>query len=374
MRVGAVLPLGVSLGWAAASDWATWAATGRLADHGQGDGLRTVHADRLAAIAAAGITDVRLPVDWARLQPRPGRLEASALAWYDEVLRSAERAGLRVWAALFEGPAPGWFTDERGFADEATAGRAWPRWIELVAEALGDRVAGWMPLDDPVGWVAAAYLDATAPPGRHDPERHALALERLLVAWRDAWRILRGGPPVATWLRLSHVRPADHTIPARQAARRRERLQWGVWLDALRDGRVDVPGRPARDLPDLAGSCDVLGATFPLDVTALHDGRMGDDAGEELRRWTERTGGLVRRLVEEGPSRPLAIGAPLDWPDADEQASAAATLRAVADEAAADRIGVDSVWVTPTVGVVIDDDGSARPAARRLAGAPGEPA
>ena len=93
---------------------------------------------------------------------------------------------------------------------------------------------GRVPTDDPVGQAERAAVG--------DSSRHQATVHHLLVAWRDAWRILRGGPPVATALRLAVVRPADDTVAARNAARLEDRLRWSVWLRALRDGTSSTWG------------------------------------------------------------------------------------------------------------------------------------
>ena len=63
VRVGVVLPSLVTLGPAPSSD--------QIAAP-PGNGFRLRYAEDLAALAEAGCTDVRIPFDWASLQPRAG--------------------------------------------------------------------------------------------------------------------------------------------------------------------------------------------------------------------------------------------------------------------------------------------------------------
>ena len=104
------------------------------------------------------------------------------------------------------------------------------------------------------------------------------------TAWRDSWRILRGGPPVVTSFGVEVVRAADQTIQAAEAARRQDQLRWGLWLEGLHDGVVRIPGRADRELPDLAGACDVVGIVVRHENDAL---------------------GLIHRTAEMAPDRPL---------------------------------------------------------------------
>ncbi|MGA0878223.1 MAG: family 1 glycosylhydrolase, partial [Ilumatobacteraceae bacterium] len=154
-----------------------------------GNGFRTRGIEDLALLSQHGITDVRLGFDWSRLQPRPNGLDGSWAEWYGDIITAAERAGVRVWATLLETTFPQWFDDLGAFTDAKAAGRWWPRFVETVADGFGDRLAGWFPIDDPIGFADRHATD--------DGRQHGELVHTLVEAWRDAWRILRGGPPVA---------------------------------------------------------------------------------------------------------------------------------------------------------------------------------
>jgi len=250
--------------------------------------------EMLEGFAVDGVTAVRLGFDWARLQPRPGELDGEWVEWYLDVIAAAARHGIGVWASLLERAVPHWFADERGFGDTKTAGRHWPRFVEACAETFGDRVAGWFPLDDPIGFAARTE---TA-----DVVRHGEMVDTMVVAWRDAWRILRGGPPVAGSFSVRMVRPIDTSVEAAEAARREDHLRWKTFLRGVRDGTVVIPGRADRVLADLAGSIDIVGVKLRTD--------LGDDASvndDSLRRWQERATTLIHRAVDEGPDKPLVV-------------------------------------------------------------------
>ena len=135
-----------------------------------GDGFEHEWPARLEQLAAHGPRPVRLPLDWARLQPRPGTFDGGWIEWYESVLRRAAALGLEPWATLHEDGLPRWFDDEGGFGGDSV--RWWPRWAEGAADRFGDLVAGWIPFLD-VGVDVAG------------------------VVWRDTWSALRGGAPVA---------------------------------------------------------------------------------------------------------------------------------------------------------------------------------
>jgi hypothetical protein len=177
-----------------------------------------------------------------------------------------------------------------------------------------------VPFDEPYG-LAGRFEPGT-------PRAHGEVVDHLVIAWRDAWRILRGGPPVATGLDVAIVRPADEHPQTLAAARRTDQLRWGLWLDGMTTGIVGIPGRADRELADLAGACDVLGLVLT---------RAIDTADVEA---------IVYRAAEMAPDRPLALtfraaGAT----DAERSRSIEAMWRSV--RRAADEVRLAAVSIEP---------------------------
>lgn len=360
-RRGAVVSLVDGLGPARTSDWQAQPSTPSGFVHGYGEDL--------AALAAAGVTDVRLPFDWSRLEPGEDRWDGDAQEWYDAVLAAAAMAGLRPWACLWEGPLPAWFADAGGFGDERVAGRRWPRFVDRVAETFGDRVAGWVPLDRPAQRAEAAWLTGTRPPGRRDRQRHAEVVRALLVAWRDAWRQLQGGAsPVAAWLGLDRVAVDADDPGGAETARRGDQHRFEVWGRAWRDGVIEVPGLPERSVPDLVGAVDLLGLSLTFDASVRVDDPERAEA--DVDRWVQQGGELVRRLVEVAPERPVLLAVRLRRDDADGRHAGVVGAIRVANEAAGDGLVVEGVFVEPALDGLLTRDREDTAASRALAASP----
>ncbi len=74
----------------------------------------------------------------------------------------------------------------------------WARHVDRVAEAIGDLVAGWVPIHEPELAARLGYGDGTFPPGRRNDNDQRDARAALLAAEAEAARLLRSGPgPVA---------------------------------------------------------------------------------------------------------------------------------------------------------------------------------
>ncbi len=337
MRIGATFPLLLSLDPAPTS---TLARKGRVVN-----GLRTRFAEDMVLLAEIGLTEVRIPFDWARLEPRDGTVDGGEVEWIGHVVSAARSAGLGVWASLCEGPLPTWFADEGGFDDERAASRYWPRHVNRLAERFGGEVAGWFPIDRPSRIAALAHAD--------DPQKKAEQLRQLALSWRDSWTILRGGPPVSTLLELDVSRPTDTTVEARKTANRNDRTLWAVWLDCFRDGSLAVPGLFEREVPGLVGATDRLGCW----VRAT-DKRSIDDIGA-----------IVRRLAEEGTDVPLSVTVQPGTCEDHERVSRLEHVVAELLDACADGVSIAECWFSPAIDppggdvAIIDADRQPKPSA-----------
>jgi hypothetical protein len=281
----------------------------------------------LVLLAGLGAPIVRITLDWSWLQPKAGAFDGDAVEWYAGLLQHAASHGVGLQFTLLERTVPQWFENDGGFADPRFAGHWWPRWVEGASERFGDAVAGWVPFDNPL-----AYANRVIP---DDPRRHGEVLDTMVVGWRDAWRILRGGPPVATAIGVKTVRPGDQTIQAAEAARRQDHLRWDLWLQGLHDGTISIPGRADRELADLAGSCDVLGIVVA-------------DVDESL--------GAVLRTAEMGPDRPLAITL-ITPPGKDADRVTVVERFEVACGEAAEGAPLEAMALSPTFDIGGHDDG-----------------
>lgn len=232
----------------------------------------------LSLLSERGVQQVRVGLDWAWLQPKPGELHGAAVEFHLGACSAARELGIELQFTLLDRQRPIWFDNEGGFTDAKFAHHWWPRWVEACADAFGDVVGGWVPMEHPLGLANSIVPD--------DPRRHGDVLDTLITAWRDAWRILRGGPPIISAFGVEVVRPVDQTIQAAEAARRLDQIRWRLWLEGLQRGMAVIPGRADREVVDLAGACDVIGIVIRHEADVL---------------------GLLHRTAEQAPERPLAV-------------------------------------------------------------------
>lgn len=169
-RRGAALTTATTLGYADTADIGPSA----------GNGFYRRWPDDLAALQEAGVTDIRLTLDWARLQPKPETFDPDWAERFEQMIAAATAIDLVVWGTLHDGSVPRWFDNEGGLGADDAVTRWWPRWVERVADRFGDTVSGWIPF-------------AVIPPGL--PEQ----------PWRDTSGILGGVQPVVASIDPAHT-------------------------------------------------------------------------------------------------------------------------------------------------------------------------
>ena len=270
VRRGAALTTADTLGHADTADLGPTA----------GNGFRTRWPDDLAALQDLGVTDVRIALDWARLQPKPGALDGDWAEHFEQILQAADAIGVRPWVCLHEAGVPRWFDNDGGFGNDETFTRWWPRWVERAADRFGDLAGGWIPF--------ARIPDGA--PGQ---------------VWTDTWGILAAGSPVVASIDLR-----DH----------------------------------GATVASYAGRTDLLGA-----VLAAAWDRTDPVGADVIERHADRWGGELREAAEAADTSLVVTGFSAGHDDADIAGEVVAAFRSVVEEAVADGVPVEVVFVEPGI-------------------------
>ncbi|MEM7338333.1 MAG: family 1 glycosylhydrolase [Actinomycetota bacterium] len=257
METGVVLTATELEGVHPASDWSLWVRSGRAPTSQGLVSFTDSWQEDLEQLAGLGISAIQITLEWAALEPRPGAHDATAVEFRRDVLSAARDHGLDVWACLIDGTLPGWFADdEGGFVDDRARSLLWPRHVDWIGEHFGDLVHGWVPQREAISRAIDANWRAAAPPGGRDATATAEAVRAAILADGEAWRLLRGTAPVATYQTARLVTAAPDDVKATAPATWLERLLWHSWLHALGDGEVVAGALPPRTADHLRDAFD----------------------------------------------------------------------------------------------------------------------
>lgn len=270
------------------ADWSRWEQDKTAPESNDGNGFATNFHDDLALIASLGVTDIRLTLEWARIEPVEGKIDTESLDRYRDVLEQARSVGLEPWLTLHHTTLPGWFSeDTKGFREEHGRDYHWMRHVDRCAEHFADVAAGWTPIEDPVGWALRGFGLGSRPPGQRsdtDLAKRVLyeAIEGALTADHLAARHLRSGGLRTMAVRgtptvFGAVDDERSTLEARAAE---DHVRWWAavlfdsWVNMIGNGEMVVPDRrPQHDL-DWVGDFDLVGLAFDHPISVDHKGKL----------------------------------------------------------------------------------------------------
>jgi beta-glucosidase len=300
-------------GAAPASNWIDWERAGRAPTSGEGNGFARRYRQDFGLLAQLGLTHHRLSVEWARIEPEPGRRDPGAVEHYRSVLAAARDAGLSPWVCLHHFTLPRWFAESGGFLIEENRTGAWRSHVDFMAETFGNEVFGWQPVNETNYYAQGAYRGGGWPPGINDRDTAAVAAEAIHLATAEAAvRLRQTGRPVSSIYGLSPTVTHDQEPDSERLAARAFEVHWASWLGLVRDGRLHIRGRAPVERPDLAGCFDLIGFSYYSTMGVAHgrlvphpDGAPVSPLGYGI--WADGVGLVIERLNQELPGTPLLV-------------------------------------------------------------------
>jgi len=284
------------------------------------------------ALEQLGANVYRLGVEWSRLEPTEGAWDATAAAHYREILlalRAARPHPIAPMLNLYHFTLPDWVV-ARGGWEWPGAPAAFAAFAARVADAFGDVVDEWCPLNEPNVYVTKGFLSADWPPGVRDPKRAARVLAQLLQAHGLAAAALRAhdrvdadGDGAAARIGLAHnvivFDPASSGPLDALVARIADRFYNLTVPEALATGRIRVALPMQADLDEPApllkgeGRIDWLGVNYyTRHVVRSHLSRQTPyEIVVDPRRPHNDMGW---EIYPEGLERMLEKLAPYGWP------------------------------------------------------------
>ncbi|MEV6325993.1 family 1 glycosylhydrolase [Nocardia sp. NPDC051787] len=131
-----------SEGHAPDSNWSRYVASGKTPDpYLDSIDFYTRYRSDIALAADLGVKVYRVGIEWARLQPEPGRWDPHGLTFYDNVVAAITAAGMRPMLTIDHWVYPGWAVDRGGWNNPGIVAD----WL-ANARAVVDRYASYDPL------------------------------------------------------------------------------------------------------------------------------------------------------------------------------------------------------------------------------------
>ena len=143
---------------------------------GSAEGLWANYESVVECVPELGLDGVRVTLEWARLEPRRGQIDALAIERYRRLLAHTTTLGLRRSAVIVDAAWPAWLGAEAWLLP--WVGPVFADHVRRVAEEFGDLVDALVLFARPVEMVDIGFLHGAAPPWRHGASRDAEAAHR----------------------------------------------------------------------------------------------------------------------------------------------------------------------------------------------------
>jgi beta-glucosidase len=254
----------------------------------------------VALMAELGLQAYRFSISWSRVVPAgAGAVNQAGLDFYSRLVDTLLGQNITPVVTLYHWDLPQPLDDDGGWLNRVTAQR-FAEYAEIVARALGDRVASFTTLNEP--WCSAflGYASGVHAPGLTDNASSLAAAHHLNLAHGLGSSALRAQLPataqILVSLNLAQVRGASDSPVDQDAVRAIDAVSNRIFLEPILDGRYpkDLLDDTAHvtdwsfvqdgDLAAINQRPDVLGVNYysPSLVAALDDTMRG----KLTKRWT----------------------------------------------------------------------------------------
>jgi len=134
--------------------------------------------------ADLGVKVYRIGINWARVQPREGRINWRGLRYYDDVVRTIRRHGMQPLITLDHFVYPLWVLEQDAWDNPKTVDD-FVAFSRLIARRYGDQVGRWLVFNEPFCYVAIETFAR-----QMTPAQVALMYDHLVQAHRRVYDVI----------------------------------------------------------------------------------------------------------------------------------------------------------------------------------------
>lgn len=203
------------------------------------DSYHRWHED-IALMRAMNLNSYRFSIAWPRIQPSgSGTANAKGVDYYSRLVDALLEAHIRPLVTLYHWDLPQALEDAGGWPNRDLAGR-FADYVQLVVQALGDRVSDWILFNEPDAFVDLGYLEGTHAPGRRSILDFLRATHVVNLAQGAGFQVVKALRPsarVGSALSMSPCEPATNSEEDKLAADRAHAISNTWFLDPALHGR-----------------------------------------------------------------------------------------------------------------------------------------
>ncbi len=255
------------------NDWAEWERAGKLKEPHVRCGRGVDHWNRfeedLSLARNVGCTAFRVSLEWARIEPEPGRFDEAAIDSYRTRLVQMKEAGLRPVVTLHHFTHPTWFHQRTPWHTPESV-EVFRRYAKVCAKILKGLDALVLTFNEPMVLLMGGYLNGLIPPGVRNGKQCMLALANVVrshVAAREELLAECGPTTIGISQNMVALAPDRPWHPLDRALVHLGSHNYNhAVLDALTSGRLRIvmPGVASLDvkIPGARDSIEYVGMNY----------------------------------------------------------------------------------------------------------------
>ena len=174
------------------SNWNDWYAQGRIKD-GTDPATDNDHwqawEEDTQLMAQMGLQIYRFGIEWARLMPREGEVDETAVTRYRQELQLLREQGIRPLMTIHHFTNPMWFEEKGAFSKRENL-HYYLELVELAARRFGDLCSDFVTINEPNVYATNSYMFGLWPPGKQDLLSTLRVMENLAYCHLQAYGML----------------------------------------------------------------------------------------------------------------------------------------------------------------------------------------
>jgi beta-glucosidase len=161
-------------------------------------------------IKQLNIPNFRFSISWPRILPNgTGVVNQAGIDYYNRVIDYCLQQGVEPWLTLYHWDLPHALEQQGGWTNRAIVD--WfAEYVEVCANAFGDRVKHWMVMNEPAVFTGAGYFFGIHAPGKTGIRNFLPAIHHAVLSMTAGAKVLRAALPeaqIGTTFSCSYIEP-----------------------------------------------------------------------------------------------------------------------------------------------------------------------
>lgn len=144
-------------------DWEKAAQEGRVPPIGRACDHYNRYEEDFDLVKELGHNAHRFSIEWARIEPKEGEFDESAIVHYREILKALREREIEPFVTLWHFTLPLWFSESGGF-ERKDSPEIFARYCTFVVERLGDLAIHFSTINEALPYTSNGWRRGTWPP------------------------------------------------------------------------------------------------------------------------------------------------------------------------------------------------------------------